>query len=220
MRPIRVGLVDGRVSGLPPGALDGAASFGNGREESAQPVATAHGSNVAKLVLEECSAVRLICAQVFHGRLDAHVGSVVSAIDWLVEQGADVINMSFGTRTYSRALARACGDARDAGVLLVGAAPARGGPVFPAVLESCVGVSGDVRCLPAEVSWLGQPGADFGAHPFLIRGSVSGGGGASYAAARFSGLAGALLTQGLSVDALHNYLRHKARWRGREQRHG
>ncbi len=152
---------------------------------------------MARLVLEGLPTARLLSAQVFHEALDASVADVAQAIAWLAAQRVDVINMSFGLRARSPALEAACRQAHEACVLLVASAPARGGAVYPAAFESCIAVSDDARCRAGEVSWLGLQGAGFGTHPFLERDSAARGGGASYAAARFSGLVGALLARGV-----------------------
>jgi hypothetical protein len=221
MKTVRIGLVDAGVAPALSDSVDAAASFGAACPD--QPVANAagwaHGTHVARLVLEGVPSARLLSAKVFHGRLDAQVQDVVDAMDWLVDQGVDLINLSLGLRTRSAALERACWRAREAGVLLVAAAPARGGPVFPAASRACIAVSGDARCGPGEVSWLGLESADFGTHPFLLTHQPARGGGASYAAARFSGLAGALLAQGMPVQALRTHFFLEATWVGPEQRH-
>jgi hypothetical protein len=221
MKTIRIGLVDGGVASALSDAVDAAASFGGAclNTPVADAAGLAHGTNVARLVLEGSPSARLLSASVFHGRLDAEVDDVVDAMGWLVSQRVDLINMSLGLRTRSAALERACWRAREAGVLLVAAAPARGGPVFPAASRACIAVSGDARCEPGEVSWLGLEGADFGTHPFLLTNNPACGGGASYAAARFSGLAGALLAQGMPAQALRTHFFLEATWVGPEQRH-
>jgi hypothetical protein len=221
MKKIRIGLIDGGVGSALSDAVAAAADFG--APVRAAPIRAAaaltHGTNVARLVLEGLPSAQLLSARVFHERLDANVEDVVAAVAWLLDQGVDLINMSFGLRKPSAALEHACWVAREAGVLLVAAAPARGGPVFPAACRACIAVSGDARCQPGEVSWLGIEGVDFGTHPFLEPGSAAHGGGASYATARFTGLVSALLAQGMPSQAVRTHLFLESAWAGAEQRH-
>lgn len=220
MKPVRIGIVDGPLAPALSGAVEAVARFG-GSDAAAQPgrAGLAHGTHVARLVLEGFPTARLLSAQVFHDGLDASVADVAQAIAWLAAQRVDVINLSFGLRSRSPALEAACRQAHEAGVLLVASAPARGGAVYPAAFGSCMAVSGDARCRAGEVSWLGLQGVDFGTHPFLERDSAASGGGASYAAARFSGLVGALLARGVPASEVRSQLYARAAWVGPEKRH-
>lgn len=177
MKTVRVGIID---SGLHESLLASVAaqarfSGAEGDPLPVEPTRLAHGSDVARLVLQGCPSARLYNAQVFDRRLDASVDAVVLALGWLVAQGVDLVNMSFGIPTASQALEAACWEAHRAGVLLVAAAPARGGPVHPAACRACMAVSGDARCGPGEVAWLGMQEADFGVHPFRVDGCLSAG---------------------------------------------
>lgn len=220
MKPVRVGIVDGPLAAPLWPCVEASARFGGGDESAPNRAALAHGSHVARLVLEASPSARLLSAQVFHEGLEAGVGDVVAAIDWLTAQRVDVINLSFGLRERSAALEAACEAAQAAGVLLVAAAPSRGGVVYPAAYRSCIGVSGDARCRPGEVSWLGLDGADFGTHALLEPGNAARGGGASIAAARMSGLVAGLLGQGVAAEEVRSRLYLKAAWMGPEKRYG
>ena len=75
------------------------------------------------------------------------IADVVRGIYYAMENGADVINMSFGSRrsTYPSALAKACEDARSLGIFLVAAAGNEGRSTtyegfYPACLDSCLAV--------------------------------------------------------------------------------
>jgi hypothetical protein len=219
MKPVRIGIVDGPLAPALSGAVEAVARFSGSAVTQPGHAGLAHGTHVARLVLEGLPTARLLSAQVFHEGLDASVAEVAQAIAWLAAQRVDVINMSFGLRSCSPALEAACRQAHEAGVLLVASAPARGGAVYPAAFEACIAVSGDARCRVGEVSWLGLQGVDFGTHPFLERDSAARGGGASYAAARFSGLVGALLARGVPAPEVRPQLHLRAAWVGPEKRH-
>ena len=98
-------------------------------------------------------------------------------------------------------------------MILIAAVPARGGVVYPGGYAGVIRVSGDARCAPGEISALGGAPADYGACPADVDGRP---GGASFAAARLTGLLASRLSESESdpralLDAL-------ARFHGRERR--
>lgn len=141
----------------------------------------AHGSALAasvKVLAPECE---LINAQVFGEKMAASPIAIAAAIGWSVEQGARLINMSFGLPEDREVLRHACERAIKEGVMLFAAAPARGGPVYPSAYPGVLRISGDARLQSGEVSILTAGGqADYG-------GCVVPGG-ASFAVAQIVGL--------------------------------
>lgn len=214
MKPVRVGLIDSGVGRVFDAAVLATRSFGGACTERCD-----HGEQIATCLLQHCPSAHLLVAGVLDQRGEAHVDAVVDGLAWLVDQGAQLVNMSFGMPQPSRRLAQACHAAAAAGVVLVAAAPARGGAAFPAAFDDCIGVSGDARCAPGEVSWLATGVADFGTHPFLEPGDPRRGGGASMATARLSGLLAAWLEAGMGASALRAELARQARYVGAERRH-
>lgn len=96
------------------------------------PVANGHGTHVAGIAAAEwnnaeggagvcpgCSLMILRAADT-QGRLAS--GDVIPAIRYATDQGADVINLSFGGSQWSRSERRALGDAIDGGSIVVAAA--------------------------------------------------------------------------------------------------
>ncbi|NMF88997.1 subtilisin-like serine protease QhpE [Aromatoleum petrolei] len=214
LRPIRVGLIDSAVRGAPAAAVVETrllTSAGNDR--------TGHGTQIASCVLQHCPSAELLVAQVFGEGRDSSVDAVLEGLDWLVSRGVQLINMSFGMGGASARLASACRRAASAGAILVASAPARGSVTFPAALGDCLAVTGDARCAPGEVSWLGTPAADFGTHPFCDPRNPERGGGASIAAARMTGLIGSLLEGGADAFDVRRELRCRAAYVGAERRH-
>ncbi|MCY1278799.1 type VII secretion-associated serine protease mycosin [compost metagenome] len=179
----------------------------------------AHGSTLAKLVLEQCADTRLLIAQIFSETRQAPVMRVVEAMDWLVESGAQIINMSFGLSSPSPALLEACKRATEKGVILVASAPARGGAVYPASLPNCISVSGDARCAIDQHSWLCSAQIDFGANPLVVPGEPDRGGGSSFACARFAGKIARYMGTGFNTpQSVEMVLRLGASYLGRERR--
>ena len=86
--------------------------------------------------------VRLMPIKVLTKATDAAVSDVVRAINYAVENGADVINMSLGSNDFSQTLKDACDAAVEKGVIVVAAAGNDGSstPCYPAAYDSVVGV--------------------------------------------------------------------------------
>jgi hypothetical protein len=176
-----------------------------------------HGTGIARLLREHGDGPRLLVAQVFAQTQRCSPAQIAAALEWLVDSGAALVNLSVGLRQAAACLRRACKRAEAAGVILVASAPARGAPVYPAAYAQCIAVSGDARCADDEISWLGSANADFGAYPFLLPGD-SASGGASYAAARVSGRIARLLAAGTPGTAIVATLRAQCRYVGPERR--
>jgi hypothetical protein len=185
----------------------------------ASPDAIGHGSSVARTILAAAPTARIASAQVFHRRMEAPPAVVAAALGWVVEQGARLVNMSFGVRSDRDVLRAACAAAQAAGAILLAAAPARGPAVFPAAYPGVIRVSGDARCAPGDVSFLGSAQADFGACPQTSDGRVRG---ASAAVAQLTGRAAAFLAERPEADAaaVARFLETAARHRGPERRGG
>jgi hypothetical protein len=176
-----------------------------------------HGSSLARTILAAAPSASIVNAQVFHDSIAAPPAVVAAALAWAVEQGARVVNLSFGVRQDREVLRLACEGARAAGAILFAASPARGPAVFPAAYPGVIRVCGDARCSADEVSRLASAQADFGACPATIDGRVRG---ASAATAWLTGRVAALLIERPDVDvaSVERFLESIARYRGPERR--
>lgn len=199
------------------------------RELPPVPDRLGHGTDVARLILAAAPEAELLSAQVFADGRPVSAAAVAAAIDWAVAQGADLINLSLGLREDHWALRHACASASAAGVLLVASTPARGSAVYPAAYPGVVAVTGDARCAEGEWSLLEMPAASCAGVPRAQLGACPdcrpARGGASYAAARISGLAARWrqrqpVAPGDSVLAVRliEHLAAGAAYRGRERR--
>lgn len=211
---VRVGLIDGALDLSQGDAVY--AAFGS---EPLRADERGHGSQIARCLLAHAPQVRLAVAQVFGRSRETTVDAVLDGLYWLIGQGVQLINMSFGMPAASPRLAQACRDAADAGIVLVASAPARGAPVYPAAFAHCIAVTGDARCAPGDVTWLATAAADFGTHPLIEPGHPERGGGASIATARMSGLIAAMLQAGVAPGQLSTRLQQAAIHVGPERRH-
>jgi hypothetical protein len=216
MSSILVGVVDSGVAAGFPG-LVAARRFDADGGAQAVDDRIGHGTGIARLLREHGDGPGLLVAQVFAQTQRCSPAQIAAALEWLVDSGAALVNLSVGLRRAAACLRLACERAEAAGVILVASAPARGAPVYPAAYAQCIAVSGDARCADQEVSWLGSANADFGAHPFLLH-SDSHSGGASYAAARVSGRIARLLDAGTPATAIAETLRAQCRYHGPERR--
>ena len=183
--------------------------------------AIGHGSEIARIILGLAPSAALVSAQAFTDSRTVDAGVVAEGIAWCLEQGARIINLSLGLRADKAALRRACERARASGALLVAAFPARGDAVYPAAYPEVLAVSGDARCTAGNWSVIAAGrlvGADTAAANSAADGATQGG--ASYAAARISGLAARFFSAWPHADAQDclAWLESDAAFRGRERR--
>jgi hypothetical protein len=163
----RVGLIDscgGGLEGIGASAVEHASSVvdaaafvaRDGRVECRETVAdpTGHGSRIAGL-LSSGRPVELLLGQVFTTLGPTSGAAVAAAIDWAVERRVGLIHLSLGLAGDRAVLRLAVQRAIDAGCVLVAAMPARGAPVYPAAYPGVVRATGDARCAPEELSYLG-----------------------------------------------------------------
>ncbi len=109
-----------------------------------------HGTACAGIIRRKASEAELYSIRIFDESLQADSRLLVTAIEWALEAGMDLINLSLGTTevTYRDALERICRQAIDQGVLLVAAEHEEGRESYPAHLPQVIGVgSGKVRGL-------------------------------------------------------------------------
>ena len=190
--PVAVGLIDSGVAAGLARAVAASARFelsvcGTVVAAAAGPDRLGHGTAVAGLILRSAPSVRLLVAQVFDARAVAAPASVAAALDWLVAEGARLVNMSVGLTADRAVLRAACLRAVEAGVLAIAAVPAIGPEVFPAAYPGIVPVTGDARCQGDDLAVLPGVRAAFGASPWTGSDAAPGmPAGASIAAARVS----------------------------------
>ena len=222
---VRIGLVDSGVAGAAGPRIANSAAFVLDGDDlvrvAAEPDRLGHGTAVAAILAECMPDAALYVAQVFGARHTTTALQVAAAIDWLVAQDVQVINLSLGLREDRPVLARACARAIDAGVLLCAASPARGAPVWPAAYPGVLRMTGDARCARDEISALDSAQADFGAHVLPLDGARVGAG-ASIGCAWLTGRVGRLLADGCParIEAVREALTRSARYHGTEHRQG
>ena len=107
-----------------------------------------HGTAVTAAIQEKAPDAELLIVRVFHDKLAASAAALVAAIDFCVDQGVDLINLSLGsTNVAHRLVFQAAAEralARD--VLLVAARSVGEEPCFPGALPMVLGVGLDWDC--------------------------------------------------------------------------
>lgn len=219
---LRVGLIDSGVTGSAATRVVASRGFrrgpeGHGLESAAVDDRLGHGTALAEILLGASPACVLLNAQVFTDKLSCSAHQVAAALAWLVDEGVQLVNMSFGLREYRTGLRAACDLALEAGVVLVAAAPARGEPVFPAGFPGVIRATGDARCSESQISCLATAQADFGGHVRAAGHRVAG---ASVGCANVSARAIQHLasTPGVSAPRLRQWLATQASYHGPERR--
>jgi hypothetical protein len=172
-----------------------------------------HAAAIARAILAGCPGARFLSLPVFGARLVTDAPTLARALAAAGE--ADIAHCSLGLARPDAGIGGAVEALLAAGRIVVAAAPARGGPAWPAACPGVVSVQGDARCGPGEWSLLDLPGVTFGACPRLE--GEPGVAGASVAAAHLTGLLAGLLA-GSSPVAVIEALRCGARFVGRERR--
>ncbi len=217
---IRVGIADSGVDGPARASVIARADFGReGQQREPQEAPrdrAGHGSALAALIANT-HAVELLDARIFDAELRASAAQTAAAIDWLVAQGARILNLSFGLHEDREVLREACAQALSRGVLLVASTPARGAAVFPAAYPGVIRATGDARCAPGETSWLGTTQADAGGAVRTPCGKVAG---ASAGCARVSAALASLMHRQpcATREELLAVFRREARYQGPERR--
>jgi hypothetical protein len=199
-------------------------SFGvDGYNDDGTPDILGHGTALARIILAGAPPARLAVARIFTNSFACTPAAAAAGLDWLVVQGARVVNMSFGLREDRAVLREACERAAAAGVILLASAPARGPGVYPSSYAPVIRISGDARLRPGEASILGGMQADFGACPQPMevdRTEDKLVGGASFAVAHATAIALRFLgdNPGAGAADLRDYLTSIARFHGPERR--
>ena len=181
-----------------------------------------HGTHVAGIIAAERNGIgvvgvapeaELYAVKVLDGAGFGLEEWIIAGIEWAVDHGVDIINMSF-TGPDREGLRAACERARDAGVLLVAAGGnslAGSGPVrYPAAYGSVIGVTGtDIVDLPGyfaprgDTLELAAPGVDV--YSTAARGEYRVLSGTSQSSACVAGAA-ALFLRSLDMDLIGDQL--------------
>jgi len=125
---VRIGVIDTGVDFLHPDLTPSLARGINLINPRTLPYDdNGHGTHVAGTIAAAGSHgmtgiaphAELLPVKAFDHRGTAYVSDIVKAIDWCVQQGVDIINMSFGMKHRSESMLEAVRNARRCGVVIV-----------------------------------------------------------------------------------------------------
>lgn len=219
-KAIRVGIIDSGVSkDLDRFVLNRCAFKWQHNSVACFPASSdelGHGTTIAKTILQIAPNVELLIAKVFHEKWVTTPAQVAAAIDWLVMEGAQIINLSLGLRNDRAVLRKACQSALAQNVFLCAATPALGEPVYPASYPGVIRVTGDARCSPKQFSFINSHRADVGC---CVKAQDMAVAGASVATGYFSGHLAEYLPQlsGRSFVDVTQWLQTKACYIGEQE---
>lgn len=155
-RGVRIAVIDSGVhAGHPhidPGQVAGGVAVARDGAIDVSPQSTldrlGHGTAVTAAIQHGAPNAEVLAARVFHVALRASAAALIAAIDWSIEAGANIVNLSLGSTNqgHREAFARAAERAANAGVLLVAAHAVDGVPCWPGALPSVLGVALDSEC--------------------------------------------------------------------------
>ncbi len=122
---------------IQPGALP------NEVQDGTTNCAYGHGTMIAGIIVTLAPNVNILPVRVLNADGVGTVMNLVTGIQWAVNQGADVINLSLGTTVYSAALADAIASAQAAGVAIVASVGNNASEVvqYPVGLPGVIGVA-------------------------------------------------------------------------------
>ena len=151
-RKVKTAVLDSGVDYVTGINLAGYVNFIEGEEELS-PIfqdLTGHGTAIAGIISGNGETgikginpnAELYSVKVLDGENKAPLSRIIEGIYWCIEQDMNIINMSFGTPVYSKALEQAVKDAYDAGLLMVAAAGNDGEAVeYPAAFPEVMAVA-------------------------------------------------------------------------------
>lgn len=218
---IRIGVIDSGVQNYQAPQIQAALAFQLQDQAVITRIAQAdqlqHGSRIVDIIAHHAPQAQFHIAQVFQQRFTTSALQVAAAIDWLIKQEVQLINLSLGLRHDRSVLQQACQRAVTAGILVCASTPARGEPVYPAAYEGVWRMTGDGRCRHEQWSYLNTIYADYGAYVKSLDHQVAG---ASMGCAHLSGHIAQFLqkNQGASPHDIEQYLKQQATFKDLSQK--
>lgn len=212
---IKVAVLDSGADIMAKYPMAGFVNLVNPEENSNGEDCTGHGTSVCSIIGQDSDEegtrgvagdeenVELYSVKVLDAYNQGPVSRVAEGIQWCIDHDIDIINMSFGTDSYSACLEDAVQKAADAGILMV-ASVGNGGEnskvEYPAAFSEVVGVgSVDEYINPSVYNAQGKelellaPGENVPVNSFWGFYTVSGG--TSFAAPHVSAVAALLWSQ-------------------------
>ena len=155
-RGVTVAVIDSGVHAEHPhvsGVRGGVAIEPNGETHDDYLDRLGHGTAVTAAILDKAPDIDVQVVKVFGRKLATSTGVLVKAIDWAVEQGVQLVNLSLGTvRSEGELVLWASVErAVEQGVLIVSPLEHEGWEWMPGSLDGVAGVTLDWECPREEV---------------------------------------------------------------------
>jgi len=140
---MKIAIIDSGVHAAHPhirGVAGGVAFKADGSEDGDYTDRLGHGTAVTAVIRERAPAAEIFAVKIFHDRLATRIEPLVAALDWCVQKGIEVVNLSLGTNNpmHEAALKSAVDRLQARGVKLVAAhewLPGRIAGVLPVALD-------------------------------------------------------------------------------------
>ena len=148
---VRIAVIDSGVHADHPhvnGVAGGVAITPDGSEENDFVDRLGHGTAVTAAIREKAPDAAIFAVKIFHDSLAARIQPLLRAIDWSVENGMHLINLSLGTsnQEHEPALLDALERARAKSILLIAAFEDSGVRWLPGALAGALPVMLDWDC--------------------------------------------------------------------------
>jgi subtilisin family serine protease len=148
---VRIAVIDSGVHAAHPhvnGVAGGIAITAEGQQNGEFLDRLGHGTAVTAVIREKAPNAAIFAVKIFHDSLTTRIQPLVSAIDWSVDNGMHLINLSLGTRNleHESILRATLERVRAKGILLVAAFEDAGVRWLPGALPSAVPVTLDWNC--------------------------------------------------------------------------
>ena len=153
MSRVRVAVIDSGVNPAHPhvsGAVAGGIEIRSAGTGENYLDFLGHGTAVCGAILEVAPRCEILAVKVFHQSLNTTIDQLVRALEWSLDQGAGIINLSLGTANpahrplFDPLIARAA----ERGVAVVAAAMLDGMPSLPGAMDGVVAVKVDDTLAP------------------------------------------------------------------------
>jgi hypothetical protein len=150
-RAVRIAVIDSGVHASHPhvnGVEGGVAFDAGGREDSDFADKLGHGTAVTAVIREKAPNAAIFAVKIFHDSLATQIQPLIRAIDWSVENGMDLVNLSLGTanQEHEPVLLSALQRVRAKDIRLIAAYQDSGVRWLPGGLPGAVPVSIDWGC--------------------------------------------------------------------------
>jgi subtilisin family serine protease len=148
---VRIAIIDSGVHAAHPhvqGVEQGVAILSDGSRDADFVDHLGHGTAVAAAIREKAPGAALLAIKVFWRALSTNVSALVAGIDEATERGADIVNLSLGTRDHANraVLEAAVKRATDRGACVVAAAADADVSWLPGVIDGVIPVRLDWEC--------------------------------------------------------------------------